>query len=193
MNAPIFISFASNDGKTAETICRALEKRGLGCWIATRNIGPGENFQESITRAIRTAKVMILVFSANANNSLEVKKEIALAGRYNVVVVPVRVEDVVPNDALSYELAVRQWVDLFGDWEHAIENLATQVTALVNASPDADASGEGSMPPPVAAPARRDIGPPARSYGLPAAVAGGTALLVLLIAGGAAWEFWPAD
>jgi len=97
MSAPVFLSFASNDRKAAETICKAVEQRGFECWIATRNIAPGDNFQESITRAIRTAKVMILVFSAHANNSLEVKKEIALAGRYNVIVVPVRVEDVVPQ------------------------------------------------------------------------------------------------
>src|ERR1700686_2035602 len=108
MSAPVFLSFASNDRKAAETICKAVEQRGLSCWIATRNISPGENFQEAITRAIRSSKVMILVFSAHSNNSLDVKKEIALAGRYNVVVVPVRVEDVVPSDALTYELAVRQ-------------------------------------------------------------------------------------
>jgi len=113
MDEPIFISFASSDRKAADAICSAIERRGMRCWIATRNIGAGENFQEAITRAIRSAKVMILVFSAHANNSLEVKKEIALAGRYNVIVVPVRVEDVVPNDALSYELAVRQWIDMF--------------------------------------------------------------------------------
>src|SRR5882672_9201019 len=87
MDEPIFISFASNDRKAADAICKAVERRGMNCWIATRNIGAGENFQEAITRAIRSAKVMILVFSAHANNSLEVKKEIALAGRYNVIVV----------------------------------------------------------------------------------------------------------
>src|SRR5215471_6340566 len=134
MDPAIFISFASNDRKAADTICSAIERRGMRCWIATRNIGPGENFQEAITRAIRNAKVMILVFSAHANNSLEVKKEIALAGRYNVIVVPVRVEDVVPNDALSYELAVRQWIDLFEDWEQSIERLVTQVAAAVEAA-----------------------------------------------------------
>src|SRR3954468_20255529 len=135
MSAPIFLSFASNDRKPAETICKAVEQRGFSCWIATRNIAPGENFQEAITRAIRTAKVMILVFSAHANNSLEVKKEIALAGRYNVVVVPVRVEDVVPNDALSYELAVRQWIDMFDNWEDAIERLVPQLGGVSRADP----------------------------------------------------------
>src|SRR3954454_6273039 len=131
MSAPIFLSFASNDRKPAETICKAVEQRGFECWIATRNIGPDENFQEAITQAIRSAKVMILVFSASANNSLEVKKEIALAGRYNLVVVPVRVEDVVPSDAMTYELAVRQWIDMFDDWENSLERLVTQLTTVM--------------------------------------------------------------
>src|SRR3954464_9497649 len=138
MSAPIFLSFASNDRKPAETICKAVEQRGFSCWIATRNIAPGENFQEAITRAIRTAKVMILVFSAHANNSIEVKKEIALASRYNVIVVPVRVEDVVPNDALTYELAVRQWIDLFDDWEDGIERLVVHLSTMVH--PEAPAA-----------------------------------------------------
>src|ERR1044071_6396137 len=189
MNAPIFLSFASNDRKAAETICKAVEQRGFECWIATRNIAPGENFQEAITRAIRTAKVMILVFSAHANNSLEVKKEIALAGRYNVIVVPVRVEDVVPNDALSYELAVRQWIDLFDDWENAIERLIAQISAVVQAAPAETATGARSerlAPTPEARPAAR----PARRSSLLPVLAGAIALLVLF-AGGLAWRFWP--
>jgi hypothetical protein len=133
MPPPVFISFASHDRKAAETILKAVELRGVECWIATRNIQPGENFQEAITRAIRSARVMILVFTSNANNSVEVKKEIALASQHNIVVVPVRLEDVVPSDALSYELAVRQWIDLFDDWESAIERLVSRIRGIVDA------------------------------------------------------------
>ena len=191
MSAPVFLSFASNDRKAAETICKAVEQRGLECWIATRNIGPGENFQEAITRAIRSAKVMILVFSAHANNSLEVKKEIALAGRYNVIVVPVRVEDVVPNDAMSYELAVRQWIDLFDDWENAIERLVLQLSAAVQAEPAAlSSAAPGSSEPAVPSPAQRAAASPPSRRPLIAVLAGAVAVLAI-IAGGAAWQFWP--
>jgi len=130
MAATIFLSYASKDQKTAETICQALEGRGLECWMAVRNVHPGENFQEAIVRAIRAAKVMLFVFSANSNNSDEVKKEIALAGQHKVFVIPIRVEDVVPNEALAYEFATRQWIDLFRDWDFALEQLATQIVAV---------------------------------------------------------------
>ncbi|HLY44850.1 MAG TPA: TIR domain-containing protein [Stellaceae bacterium] len=190
MSAPVFLSFASNDRKAAETICKAVEQRGLKCWIATRDIRPGENFQEAITRAIRTAKVMILVFSANANNSLEVKKEIALAGRYNLVVVPVRVEDVVPNDAMSYELAVRQWIDLFDDWESAIERLILQLNAAVQTdTPTPSGTAEGSKPAEQDSLRLREAKPQASHHS--AAVVASIVAVLGIAAGGLAWHFWP--
>jgi len=130
MAATIFLSYASKDQKTAETICQALEGRGFQCWMAARNVHPGENFQEAIVRAIRAAKVMLFVFSANSNNSDEVKKEIALAGQHKVFVIPIRVEDVIPNEALAYEFATRQWIDLFKDWEFSLEQLSVQIEAV---------------------------------------------------------------
>ena len=73
---------------------------------------------------------MVLVFSRNANTSPEINKEIALAGQYQLVVIPVRTEDVVPNDALAYELATRQWIDLFNDWERSVERLVSRIAAI---------------------------------------------------------------
>jgi hypothetical protein len=126
----VFISHSSKDQKAAETICSALENRGIQCWFSARDVDPGENFQQSIHRAIRSAKLMVLVFSRNANTSPEINKEIALAGQYQLVVIPVRTEDVVPNDALAYELATRQWIDLFNDWERSVERLVSRIAAI---------------------------------------------------------------
>jgi TIR domain len=128
----VFISHSHKDQGAAETLYTALENRGLQCWFAPRDVSPGENFQESIHRAIRSARVMVLVFTKNANNSSEINKELALAGQYELLVIPVRVEDVVPNDALAYELATRQWIDLFRDWERAIERLSSRIAAIVS-------------------------------------------------------------
>ena len=136
MAASIFISYASKDRAAAHTICDALEHRGFDCWIADRDIGPGENFQVSIVHAIRSAKVMILVFSANAANSEEIKKEVVLAGQSRLVVIPVRVEDVTPDEAFAYEMATRQWVDLFDDWEHSIQRLVHQLEAVAHIKSD---------------------------------------------------------
>ncbi len=148
VSAPIFISYSSKDQKIAETICRALEARGYACWIAARDVSAGENFQEAIVKALREARLMLLVFTSNANNSNEIKKEVVLAGRHHVTVVPVRVEDVVPNDALAYEFATRQWIDLFTDWEREIDRLVTQIGGILaqGGSPPGAQIGDTAVP-----------------------------------------------
>jgi len=131
MGKKVFISHSSKDSKTATAICAALEARGHQCWMSSRDIKPGENFQGTIVRAIREAGVMVLVFSANANNSDEIKKEMALASQSRKMVIPVRAEDVLPSEDFTYELATRQWIDMFVDWEKSIEVLSHQVGEAV--------------------------------------------------------------
>ena len=128
MSARIFISHASKDVKVAQTLCSALESRGLPCWISARDIQPGENFQVSIVQALRHAKIMVLVFTANSNNSEEMTKELAIASQQRLIVIPLRVEDVTPSDAFTYEFATRQWIDVFADWETSIDQLSRRIT-----------------------------------------------------------------
>jgi hypothetical protein len=135
MSANIFISFASQDTKIAGTICSAIESRGFRCWISSRDILPGENFQSAIVRAIRSSRIMLLVFTANSNRSEEMTKELALASQQKLMVVPLRVEDVAPSDAFAYEFATRQWIDLFSDWEQSMNQLCTRIGAALASEP----------------------------------------------------------
>jgi TolB-like protein len=135
MSSKVFISHSSADFKNARAICDALEKRGLPCWISARDVGPGEDFQEAIVQAIRDAGVMVLVFTENTNNSAEIKKEVVLASQGNTVIIPARVENVAPIGSLAYQLATRQWVDLFIDWDKEMERLGAWVEKVF-LSPD---------------------------------------------------------
>ena len=135
MAASIFISHASQDRKVAATLCAALESRGFQCWISSRDILPGENFQVAIVRAIRKVKIMLLVFTANSNTSEEMTKELALASQQKLMVVPLRIEDVAAGEAFSYEFATRQWIDFFADWELAMDQLSVRLANALGVEP----------------------------------------------------------
>jgi tetratricopeptide (TPR) repeat protein len=124
---PVFISYATADRKEALAVCKALERRGTKCWIATRDVQPGENYQEAIVRAIRQARALVLVFSEAANNSDEIKKELSLVSRYHVPLMALRIEDVEPSDAFAYELSTRQWIDAFESWDKSLDSLARRI------------------------------------------------------------------
>jgi len=146
MTKKVFISCSSKDHKTASAICAALETRGQPCWMSARDVKPGENFQGAIVRAIRDAGVMVMIFSSNANNSDEIKKEMALASQCKLMVIPVRSEDVLPSEDFTYELATRQWIDLFGDWEQAMDRLGGQIDSVLPRVVELLSAGEVEQP-----------------------------------------------
>lgn len=140
MTASIFVSYASSDRNYVERLVSFLEGHRFSCWVSFRDVGVGENYQEAITRALRAAKILIVLITRNANSSGEIQKELSLASRYNVLVIPLRMEDVEPNDALAYELATRQWVDMFRDWNAGCQRLLSQLGQIVP-------TGAGVAPP----------------------------------------------
>jgi hypothetical protein len=175
MTKLVFISHSSHDRRVAARVCEALERRGVGCWLASRDIVAGDNFQEAIVRAIRSVRVMVLVFTGNANNSDEIKKEMALASQNHLVVVPLRAEDVAPSDAFLYEFSTRQWVDAFDDWERAMQRLADQISETAgNEAPEPQQSKRAAVMP-------RRL----------AAWLGAGVVLILAVAGGS--TYWRGD
>jgi tetratricopeptide (TPR) repeat protein len=176
LTRPVFISYASSDRKEALGVCSALERRGTQCWISTRDVAPGENYQEAIVRSLRNARAMVLVFSDAANNSDEIKKELSLASRYHIPVMALRIEDVEPSDAFAYELSTRQWIDAFESWDKSIDALSQRISQMSGASEQAAA--------PVSRPAMRRArvsGFPVRTFIVAAAA------VLVVVASLAAW------
>ena len=61
-----FISHAKTDAKQAADIAAALERNGVKCWIAPRDVEPGRNFGDEIIRGIEASRAFILVLSTRA-------------------------------------------------------------------------------------------------------------------------------
>jgi hypothetical protein len=110
-NHDIFISHSSTDSKLAYAICHYLEERGIRCWIAPRDVQGGMEYAESIILGIRSCKVMVVVFSENANNSLFVKNEVERAFNYKSIIIPFKVEDIIPSATLELFLGSVHWLD----------------------------------------------------------------------------------
>ncbi len=175
MSSVVFISHSLEDRGIAGEVCAALERRGVGCWLVSRDIGPGESFRDATVAAIRGARAVVLVFTGNTDTSSEIRSEIALANRNRLAVVALRVEDLPPSEALARELSTAQWIDAFDDWERAIDRLADRIGVL---------AGEERAAPPVAGASQRAASWP-RNRGMVWFAAG---LAGLVVAGGFAFR-----
>jgi formylglycine-generating enzyme required for sulfatase activity len=107
----VFISHSNHDKAVADAMCSRLEQAGIRCWIAPRDVRPGRNWGSEIIRGLDNAKVMIVVLSANANDSRPVMKEVERAFGKGIVIIPVRTEDVLPSHALEFFLSSEHWLD----------------------------------------------------------------------------------
>ena len=132
MNFDVFVSFKSEDRDLAEKICDDLGAKNLNCWISSRGIRGGQNYQEEIVKALLGSSVMVLVFSSAADKSDEIAKELSLASKYKKFVIPVRIEDFKPGMKYEYEMATRQYIDLFDNWEKKIDQLSTDIKSMMS-------------------------------------------------------------
>ncbi|MBV9875207.1 MAG: TIR domain-containing protein [Verrucomicrobia bacterium] len=135
----VFISHSSKDRLTANAVCNRLESAGIRCWVAPRDIIPGEGWSEAIMRGIDGAKVMVLVFSENANTSAHVRREVAHACDHEITVIPLRIRDVIPKQGLKYYLDELHWLDaLTPPLASHLETLTTRVKNILNGEQNAE-------------------------------------------------------
>ncbi len=107
----VFISYSNKDKKTADAVCSILEKNGIRCWTAPRDITPGVPFAEAIIDGIKESKVFVLVYSSNSNHSHQVIKEVDRAVHHGLAIIPLRLEDVPMSKQLEYYVSDVHWLD----------------------------------------------------------------------------------
>ena len=145
MGHQVFISYSSKDKKVGDATCAMLERRGYRCWIAPRDIVPGKEWGEAIVEGIRNARIFVLIFSANANQSPQVRREVERAVHHGLPVIPFRIEDVPPASSLEYFMSAPHWLDaLTPPLERHLDHLADAVGRLLG---DEAAGGAVTAPP----------------------------------------------
>jgi hypothetical protein len=122
----VFISYSSKDKPIADGVCANLEAIGIRCWIAPRDIAPGEDWPTAIAKAISKSRIMVLVFSASSNSSEDVSRELILASNSKLVIIPFKIENIEPEPGKQYYLARTHWLDAMNPPTKG------QITTLVN-------------------------------------------------------------
>jgi hypothetical protein len=129
----VFISHSHEDKTIADAVCARLESRGLRCWVAPRDILPGADWDVAIIDGISECKVLLLIFSSNANKSIQVKHEVERAMHKGIPILPFRVEDVIPSKSLEYFLGPTHWLDaLTPPIEQHLDRLAETALLLTS-------------------------------------------------------------
>jgi uncharacterized OB-fold protein len=111
MTHEVFICHSSNDATIANTVCATLESKHIKCWIAPRDVLPGAIWGEAVANAIDGSRIIVLLISTNSCKSSQVLREVERAASSNILILPLRIDDVSISGAIGFFVSSRHWLD----------------------------------------------------------------------------------
>lgn len=138
MDQKVFISHSSKDHGIAQDLCDFLEQRGIGCWLAPRDVPSGDMFAGRIVAAIKACHVVAVLLTEASVGSQHVLREVLLATREQKYLLPIMAEpDVKLSTSLDYLLSIYQHISIVN---RRIEDVGAELAVIVAGPYDAAAS-----------------------------------------------------
>jgi hypothetical protein len=129
-----FISHSNAAKLTAYAICNKLESNGIRCWILPRDLSGGTGWDRSISSAIQSCRVIVVVLTDYANRSERVERQIELAFASGAVVIPFRADSSSRQSEPPEPDNSLHWLDaITPEAMERIKNLSEQVQGVLSA------------------------------------------------------------
>jgi anti-sigma regulatory factor (Ser/Thr protein kinase) len=145
----VFLSYSSSDRTVAESVCQRIEAEHIACWMAPRDVRPGQDYGEAILNGLQSASVLVLIFSEKSNVSKHVLREVERSVHFGKTILLFRIEECKPTKSLEYFLSSPHWLDAFtGSLEDHIKQLALLLRTMLSqdSRPPSIASGDNPRP-----------------------------------------------
>lgn len=144
--ADVFISYKAEEFNDANWIRTVLETNGLSCWMAPASIPGGSSYAAEIPKAIRAAKVFVLVLSEKCQLSRWVPRELDQAINEGKTILPFMLENCQLRDDFNFYLSNVQRYAAYEDKSAAVEKMIKEIRAVIGASAqteeESDLAGE---------------------------------------------------
>ncbi|MBQ6836353.1 MAG: TIR domain-containing protein [Clostridia bacterium] len=127
----IFISYKSEDIEKARAVRDHLESEGLSVWMAPDSITGGASYAAEIPPAIDGAKVFLLVFTKNTQNSKWVSRELDRAINGNKIIIPLMLDDCLLNDEFSFYLTNVQRYPAFENYDKSLKKMTDEIKRYI--------------------------------------------------------------
>ncbi len=125
-----FISYSTENQEIANIIRGYLEKQGIECWMAPRNIFAGENFPTEIVRAIEACDAFILITSEEADRSRHVHNELRIAFDNQKKILPFLLNNFILSEEFQYYLTGTHIINGFDNFQNSLELLSKRVSKI---------------------------------------------------------------
>lgn len=134
----VFVAYVVEDLAPARRLCDALRSAGCSPWLDKDKLLPGQNWPQSIERAIEISDVFVACFSTRSiakrgqfqselRFGLNCARQLPLDAAF---LIPVRFERCAIPRRISAHV---QYVDLFPDWERGVKRVVRAIRRAARA------------------------------------------------------------
>lgn len=142
----IFLSHSTKDTNSVNELLTIIEKAGIGCWIAPRNICGGMPYADEIVSAIKQCRIVLLVVSANTLKSEHVLNEIEVAVNNQKIILPFKIDTVEYTPSFQYYLNRKHRIEAIPDPTEYYAELTDTLSYLLNKPEDiVDTEGDEEL------------------------------------------------
>lgn len=122
----VFISHSSDDAELASAICDALEQADIECWIAPRDVLPGQQWTNALDPTIERCRAVLLLYSGNVLASRIVPSEISTALKYGKLIIPFKIQSLELLGWVHTYLSVHHFFEMFPHPETRLPDFVSQ-------------------------------------------------------------------
>jgi hypothetical protein len=134
----VFVAYASEDLETARRLAEALRAADCSPWLDKDRLMPGQNWTQSIERAISDADAFVACFSSRSVSKRgqfqsELRHALECAAKRpldDVFLLPVRLEPCTVPEKIARQV---QYLDLYPDWERGVKRLVRSIRKAARA------------------------------------------------------------
>ncbi len=130
----VFICYRSTDQEMANRVVAELEADGNKCWIASRNLRPGDsqNYWTNIEQAIIDCKIFLVIHSSSAMFSDDVKKEMKIARLNEKPRLQFKIDESIPTSYFKDFFDGVPWIDGYSHTQLDFTDLKKRVYTVIH-------------------------------------------------------------
>lgn len=137
----VFISYSSKQSRGAYLVRDVLTQNGLSCWMAPESIPTGSDYTNEIPPAIAGCKAVVLILTADSQQSDFVNSEIKRAIDNGKIIIPFMLTNCKIEQSFDFLISRYQRIQAFKGLSAALEELVDAVYRIIekqNPSVDRD-------------------------------------------------------
>ena len=131
MKHDVFISYTTLEKEYAKQVKKILNHNGYTCWMAPESIPGGSSYANEIEKAISSCKIVVVILSEKAQESIWIPKEISRALTHKKMIVPFHIDESAICAPLDFYVTDAQRIEAYYDLAEAYEQLLSVLENII--------------------------------------------------------------